>query len=95
MEFLETRQSDGSYPVHVINIDIPDNQEEATIGAFLICDMVAMVKFNYRYYLLATNKKGENLLKKEKQLRLYFFVSTDIEDFFHPTLLFVIFKLKL
>lgn len=33
--------------VHVINIDIPDNHEEATLGAFIICDMMAVVwKFN-------------------------------------------------
>lgn len=30
-------------PVHLINIDIQDNHEEATLGAFLICDMVSMV----------------------------------------------------
>lgn len=29
--------------VHVINIDIQDNHEEATIGAFLICEMVTHV----------------------------------------------------
>jgi len=30
-------------PSHVINIDIQDNHEEATIGAFMICDLCAMV----------------------------------------------------
>lgn len=25
--------------VHIINIDVQDNHEEATIGAFIICDM--------------------------------------------------------
>jgi len=29
--------------VHVINIDIQDNHEEATIGAFLICELVSLV----------------------------------------------------
>lgn len=29
--------------VHVINIDIQDNLEEATIGAFLISDLCLMV----------------------------------------------------
>ena len=28
---------------HLINIEILDNHEEATIGAFLICDLCAMV----------------------------------------------------
>jgi len=43
LEYLENRNSEGTCPVHVINIDIQDNQEEATVGAFLICDMVAMM----------------------------------------------------
>ena len=30
-------------PAHIINIDIQDNHEEATIGAFLIGDLVTMV----------------------------------------------------
>lgn len=30
-------------PVHIINVDIQDNQEEATIGAFFICDLVNLV----------------------------------------------------
>lgn len=29
--------------VHVINIDIQDNHEEATIGAFLICELLTVV----------------------------------------------------
>ena len=26
-------------PVHIINIDIPDNHEETTLGAFQICEL--------------------------------------------------------
>lgn len=40
---MESRVQTDNRPVHVINIDIQDNHEEATMGAFLICDLVAMV----------------------------------------------------
>lgn len=43
VEFMESRQPVDNQPVHIINIDIQDNHEEATMGAFLICDMVSMV----------------------------------------------------
>ncbi|CAH1239261.1 SSU72, partial [Branchiostoma lanceolatum] len=42
--YLETRDSGADAPVHVINIDIQDNHEEATIGAFLICDLCQMLQ---------------------------------------------------
>ncbi|KAI8500388.1 PREDICTED: RNA polymerase II subunit A C-terminal domain phosphatase SSU72-like [Branchiostoma belcheri] len=44
VEDLETRDSSADAPVHVINIDIQDNHEEATIGAFLICDLCHMLQ---------------------------------------------------
>ena len=31
--------------MHVINIDIQDNHEEATIGAFIICELVSLVRY--------------------------------------------------
>ncbi|KAL0277225.1 UNVERIFIED_CONTAM: hypothetical protein PYX00_004583 [Menopon gallinae] len=40
IESLEGRPSSGNCPVHIINIDIQDNHEEATIGAFLVCELV-------------------------------------------------------
>lgn len=43
IEFMESKEPIHNSPVHVINIDVQDNQEEATIGAFLICDMISMV----------------------------------------------------
>ncbi|KAL3862358.1 hypothetical protein ACJMK2_008330 [Sinanodonta woodiana] len=43
LEDLETREKVENHPVHVINVDIQDNHEEATIGAFLICDLVTML----------------------------------------------------
>ncbi|XP_057309534.1 RNA polymerase II subunit A C-terminal domain phosphatase SSU72-like isoform X2 [Hydractinia symbiolongicarpus] len=39
LEEFSRRDPESHTPVHVINIDIQDNHEEATIGAFLICDM--------------------------------------------------------
>ena len=43
---LENRDSQTT-PVHVINIEIQDNHEEATIGAFLICELVSMVNSSF------------------------------------------------
>jgi RNA polymerase II subunit A C-terminal domain phosphatase SSU72 len=42
-EDLEGREKVDEEPAHVINIDIQDNQEEATIGAFMICDLCTML----------------------------------------------------
>ena len=46
VEFMESKPPADNQPVHIINIDIQDNHEEATMGAFLICDLVAMVRSN-------------------------------------------------
>ncbi|XP_026464098.1 RNA polymerase II subunit A C-terminal domain phosphatase SSU72 [Ctenocephalides felis] len=43
LETMESRGGALNKPVHVINIDIQDNHEEATIGAFLISDMVTIM----------------------------------------------------
>jgi len=37
---FQDRQSEGDIPVHVINMDVVDNHEDATIGAFFLCDLV-------------------------------------------------------
>ncbi|KXJ15545.1 RNA polymerase II subunit A C-terminal domain phosphatase SSU72 [Exaiptasia diaphana] len=39
IEHLGSFEPETYTPVHVINIDIQDNHEEATLGAFLICDL--------------------------------------------------------
>lgn len=41
---LELREKFDPEPTHVINIDIQDNHEEATIGAFMICDLCTLVR---------------------------------------------------
>lgn len=44
---MESKGGADNKPVHIINIDIQDNHEEATMGAFLICDLVAMVRLHW------------------------------------------------
>jgi len=39
VEDFETKDPEDNTPVHVINLDIQDNHEEATIGAFLFCEL--------------------------------------------------------
>ncbi|XP_073977180.1 ssu72 CTD phosphatase isoform X1 [Rhodnius prolixus] len=43
VEYFENRTPVDSATVHVINIDIQDNHEEATIGAFIICELITMM----------------------------------------------------
>ncbi|CAL8100578.1 unnamed protein product [Orchesella dallaii] len=43
VEYLDSNLPEDNIPVHVINIDIQDNHEEATIGAFLICELASML----------------------------------------------------
>lgn len=47
---LEKRPSTENSPVHIINIDIQDNHEEATIGAFLVCELVTKACVKLYYY---------------------------------------------
>ncbi|XP_013416039.1 RNA polymerase II subunit A C-terminal domain phosphatase SSU72 [Lingula anatina] len=44
IEELENREKEEYQSVHVINIDIQDNHEEATLGAFMICDLCELLK---------------------------------------------------
>lgn len=50
VEYMESKPPTDNKPVHVINIDIQDNHEEATMGAFSICDLVAMVILSTNVY---------------------------------------------
>ncbi|XP_036604049.1 RNA polymerase II subunit A C-terminal domain phosphatase SSU72-like [Trichosurus vulpecula] len=44
VEELNSRDQVTFQPVHVINVDILDNAEEATLGAFLICDICLCIR---------------------------------------------------
>lgn len=46
VEDLQTRDTNEGDSVHVINIDIQDNHEEATIGALFVCDLCAKVRLS-------------------------------------------------
>lgn len=68
VDFMESRDPVDNQPVHVVNMDIQDNHEEATLGAFLICDMVAEVSdrwqelnqfFLYIIHLLSSQTDGQ------------------------------------
>ncbi|KAL2720834.1 RNA polymerase II subunit A C-terminal domain phosphatase SSU72 [Vespula squamosa] len=43
IECMESRTQEDNQPVHLINIDIQDNHEEATVGSFLICELVTVL----------------------------------------------------
>lgn len=43
IEYMESLTPTNNSIAHVINFDIQDNLEEATIGAFLISDLCTMV----------------------------------------------------
>lgn len=47
---MESNPPKYNQPVHIINIDIQDNHEEATMGAFLICDLASMVNLHLRTF---------------------------------------------
>jgi len=39
LESFAAREADSETPVHVINMNVVDNPEDATIGAFLLCEL--------------------------------------------------------
>ena len=41
---LENREKELNQPVHIINIDIADNHEDATLGAFLVYELALLVR---------------------------------------------------
>lgn len=43
LEYMESQTPTDNSIVHVVNVDIQDNLEEATLGAFLITDMCQVV----------------------------------------------------
>ncbi|MCP9263955.1 RNA polymerase II subunit A C-terminal domain phosphatase SSU72 [Dirofilaria immitis] len=51
VEDLQTRDTNEGDSVHVINIDIQDNHEEATIGALFVCDLCAKTHYTVHYVM--------------------------------------------
>lgn len=47
---LNSREQETLQPVHVINVDIQDNHEEATLGAFLICELCQCVSVSHQHF---------------------------------------------
>lgn len=43
VEFFETKGNVSNVPVHLINLDIIDNHDEAVKGAFIISDLVTQL----------------------------------------------------
>ncbi|XP_058790793.1 RNA polymerase II subunit A C-terminal domain phosphatase SSU72 isoform X2 [Phymastichus coffea] len=43
IECMESRKQEDNQPAHLINIDIQDNHEEATVGSFLIWELVSVL----------------------------------------------------
>lgn len=42
---LESKDKDLNQPVHIINIDVADNHEDATLGAFILYELALIVIF--------------------------------------------------
>jgi RNA polymerase II subunit A C-terminal domain phosphatase SSU72 len=40
---LENRQKESNQPVHIINIDVADNHEDATLGAYILVELAQLV----------------------------------------------------
>ena len=43
LECFNSRDSVSETPVHVINMNVVDNPEDATIGAFLLCELAQLL----------------------------------------------------
>ena len=43
LECFNSRDSKSETPVHVINMNVVDNPEDATIGAFLLCELAQLL----------------------------------------------------
>ncbi|KAI4903947.1 hypothetical protein NFI96_016346, partial [Prochilodus magdalenae] len=58
LEDLNSREQETLQPVHVINVDIQDNHEEATLGAFLICELCQCVSITGRVFTASLRTHG-------------------------------------
>ncbi len=44
---VESQGSSSFRPVHILNLDVKDNHEDATLGAFLILELCEMVRYEF------------------------------------------------
>ena len=58
---LNSREQETLQPVHVINVEIQDNHEEATLGAFLICELCQCVSVSEPTQQYEWTHSGHNL----------------------------------
>lgn len=63
VEELYSREQETCQPVHVVNVDIEDNEEEATLGAFVICKLCQYIQCSDDM----ENEIDELLLKLEEK----------------------------
>ncbi|XP_023687131.1 RNA polymerase II subunit A C-terminal domain phosphatase SSU72-like isoform X1 [Paramormyrops kingsleyae] len=60
LEDLNSREQETFQPVHVINVDIQDNHEEATLGAFVICELCQCVSDSPNFTCVLTFESQTN-----------------------------------
>lgn len=80
IDYMESRDPVHNQPVHVVNIDIQDNHEEATMGAFLICDMVSEVQRTVFFCLVATS---DHISHYAPQMASSSDLDNDIDELLH------------
>ena len=69
IECMESRTPIENQPVHLINIDIQDNHEDATVGSFFICELVSTVSVvNYLLVDRVSNGWKTVLIRTRKLL---------------------------
>ena len=57
---LESRISEDYVPMHIININIQDNHDEATFGSFLFYEICQMVRLSIKVNLINADKICNN-----------------------------------
>ena len=54
LECFNSRDSVSETPVHVINMNVVDNPEDATIGAFLLCELAKTLTSRLRFQIFSS-----------------------------------------
>lgn len=50
-------------PVHVFNMEVKDNHDEATLGAFLICELCQMVSIFIESGFQCIHEEGKKIIE--------------------------------